>query len=372
MMGALIVIVGFVLILLLHEAGHLVAAKILDIKATKYFLGFGPTIWSFQYGETEYGIKAIPAGGYVRIIGMNYLEEVDPIDEHRTYRSRPFRQKTLVVMSGIATHFALALILLWIANVLVGTPDRENPMLEIARVIEFTDAGLPTPAITSGIREGDRIISIDGEDITSWSNLSEKLNNKPDQIIDIVLSRNNSILAVNTRLASSTDLATGTQVGFLGVTPKLRKNRDNPITGIFTSTRDLILLTKLSGLGIWEFVSNFNNFSRAVVTNDDSLDTIRPVSVIGIAQFGTVTQRAGFSLTLRLIAYISIFVAIVNTIPLYPFDGGHFAVAAYEKFTGRKPDIRKLMPIGAMFFVIILIIGVLGMYYDIVRPINLG
>ena len=372
MIGALIVIVGLILILLLHEGGHLIAAKILDIKATKYFLGFGPTIWSIQYGETEYGIKAIPAGGYVRIIGMNHLEEVDPVDEHRTYRSRPFWQKSLVVMSGIATHFALALIFLWVANVLVGTPDRENPMLEIARVIEFTDTGIPTPAIKSGIRPGDKIISLDGEDITSWSDLSERLINKPDKPISIVLSRNNGTVRIDTKLASNTDLATGRQVGFLGETPKLPKSRDNPITGIFTSIRELILLTKLSSQGIWEFVSNFNNFAKAVVTNDDTLDTIRPVSVIGIAQFGAVTQQAGFSLTLHLIAYISIFVAMVNTIPLYPFDGGHFAVAAYEKFTGKKPDIRKLMPIGAMFFIVILILGMLGIYYDIVRPINLG
>ena len=93
MIGGLIVIFGFILIVMIHEGGHLLAAKMFNIKATKYFLGFGPTIWSFTKGETEYGIKAIPAGGFVKILGMNPMEEVAEEDESRTYRASPFRQK---------------------------------------------------------------------------------------------------------------------------------------------------------------------------------------------------------------------------------------------------------------------------------------
>ena len=96
------------------------------------------------------------------------------------------------------------------------------------------------------------------------------------------------------------------------------------------------------------------------------------MSVIGITQFGAASQRLGLNVTLALIAYISIFVGIVNTIPLYPFDGGHFAVALYEKLTGRKPDMRKLLPVGAVVFFLIVFVGVLGIYFDIVRPLDLG
>ena len=110
MIGGAIVILGFVFIVMIHEGGHLLAAKMFNIKATKYFLGFGPTLWSFNKGETEYGIKAIPAGGFVKILGMSPMEEVDERDEERTYRASPFRQKVVVVMAGVATHFILCLL----------------------------------------------------------------------------------------------------------------------------------------------------------------------------------------------------------------------------------------------------------------------
>ena len=109
MIGALMVVTGFVVIMMIHEAGHLVAAKMFGIKATQYFLGFGPTLWSRQFGETEYGVKAIPAGGYVRIIGMNPSDPADGEEMSRMYISRPFWQKTLVVMSGIGMHFGAIL-----------------------------------------------------------------------------------------------------------------------------------------------------------------------------------------------------------------------------------------------------------------------
>ena len=131
MLGGFIVVVGFIIILMIHEGGHLIAAKAFGIKVTKYFLGFGPTIWSFNYGETEYGIKAIPAGGYVKVIGMNPLEDVPFGEEHRTYRVRPFYQKSIVVMAGIATHFVLAFVLIYVANVGIGWPDYQLSLIHI-------------------------------------------------------------------------------------------------------------------------------------------------------------------------------------------------------------------------------------------------
>ncbi|MDP6494519.1 MAG: RIP metalloprotease [Dehalococcoidia bacterium] len=366
------VVAGFFAILMIHEAGHLVAAKSLGMKATKYFLGFGPTLWSFQRGETEYGVKAIPAGGYVRIIGMNTLEEVPPEDEDRAYRIKPFWEKSVVVMAGVATHFAVAFVLLWFANVVVGEPDRNRPQLEIAQVLPETEDGSPTAAVIAGIQVGDLVAAVDGVSVANWDELTSILRSRPNQQVTLEVLRDGERLQLDTTLTSRTNPNTDEELGYLGVSPKFSKNRDNPIYGIGRSIGDVALFTRLSAQGIWQFVTNFNNFISAAFSNDEALDEVRPVSVIGITQFGAASQQFGLNVTLELIAYISIFVGLVNTIPLYPFDGGHFAVALYEKVTGRQPDMRKLIPVGAVVFFFIVLVGVLGIYFDIVRPLDLG
>jgi len=119
--GGLIVLFGIIAMVMLHEAGHFLAAKALGMKATEFFFGFGPRLWSTRRGETEYGIKAIPLGGYVRIVGMNPYEEVDPADVGRTYRDQPFRAKAVVVLAGVTSHFVVAFLLFF-----VSSPPRPN------------------------------------------------------------------------------------------------------------------------------------------------------------------------------------------------------------------------------------------------------
>ena len=372
MLGGTMVILGFMATLMIHEGGHLVAAKAFGMKASKYFLGFGPTLWSFQRGETEYGIKAIPAGGYVRIIGMNPLEEVPPEDEDRTYRVKPFWQKSVVVMAGIATHFVLAFILLWVANVIVGGPDPDRPRLEIARVVPQTDDGSPTAAALAGIEVGDRVLAADGVPVATWNELTTILRTLPNQHVTLDVRRDGEPHQLGVTLTSRIDPTTGEELGFLGVSPKSGKSRDNPILGIGRAAGDVALFTRLSAIGLGTFVTNFGNFIGAAFGDDEILDEVRPVSVIGITQFGAASQRAGLNFTLELIAYISVFVGVLNAIPLYPFDGGHFAVALYEKITGRQPDVRKLIPLGAVVLFFLVLVGVLGLYFDIVRPLDLG
>src|SRR4029079_19291502 len=101
--------------IVLHELGHFLTAKKAGMKCTEFFIGFGPRIWSFRRGETEYGVKAIPAGAYVKIIGMNHLEEVDPSDEERTYRRKPFWRRLSVAVGGSTMHFLIAFVLICVA-----------------------------------------------------------------------------------------------------------------------------------------------------------------------------------------------------------------------------------------------------------------
>ncbi len=121
--GAILIVVGaLIAMVMLHELGHLLTAKWGHMKVTEYFLGFGPRLWSVRRGETEYGIKAIPAGGYVKILGMTSAEEVDPADEPRTYRQRPFHNRLAVGLAGSAMHFVMAFVILFALYAFIGAP----------------------------------------------------------------------------------------------------------------------------------------------------------------------------------------------------------------------------------------------------------
>ena len=126
----LVVVVSIIVIVMIHELGHFLAAKHCGMKVTEYFVGFGPRLWSFRRGETEYGIKALPLGGYVKIPGMTNLEEVDPADEGRLYRDKPFHSRLLVAVAGSAMHFIMAFVLLVALFALVGTPNDNQVQIQ--------------------------------------------------------------------------------------------------------------------------------------------------------------------------------------------------------------------------------------------------
>ena len=149
--SVLIVVVALVIMIMLHELGHLLTAKWGGMKVTEYFLGFGPRLWSIRRGETEYGIKAIPAGGYVKILGMTSAEEVDPADEPRTYRQRPFHNRLLVAVAGSAMHGVMAFVLLWGLFVFIGAPQGNAVAISgFAPLAHNVD-----PARAAGLAAGD-------------------------------------------------------------------------------------------------------------------------------------------------------------------------------------------------------------------------
>jgi RIP metalloprotease RseP len=418
-MGPIVVIVGMLLMIVIHEGGHFVAAKYFDMKATEAFFGFGPRLWSTQRGETEYGVKAIPLGGYVRIVGMNPFEEVAPEEEHRTYRFKPFWQKTVVVLAGIFSHFVIGFILFYIVTVTwnnflpttqvadvsevlvtasgaaeqlplqlesgdhvisvdgvplaeVGTTAGKPPNDVVPVVVErdgsevtleTNDNVVATPAYLMGIEPGDRLVSLDGIAIENWDQFVELARERPDVTVEITVDRaGQTISDVVTLAARDVD---GTITGFIGVGPEGEEVDVNPIQGIPTAAGLVKDTTWLSLEGLWTMVRQTPQLLGAAIGQDASvLDEVRPVSVIGIARVATGLQTA-----LAMLAYVNIFVGTLNFIPLYPLDGGHFAVALYEKVRGRKADVRRLIPIAAAVFIFILLLGVLGIYFDIVDPI---
>ncbi len=369
MIGGLVMLAGIVLIVMIHETGHFVAAKAFNMKATEYFVGFGPRIWSFRRGETEYGLKAIPAGGYVKIIGMSPVEEVDPAEEHRTYRGKPFWQKAIVVMAGIASHFVVAYILLWFVAVVVGVP--ADPLPEVAQLVQELDDGSVPPSVIAGLEPGDRFEAVDGVPVAGWDQFSAMLRNRPNEDVVLTVARDGALVDIPVTLASREDPDTGELNGFLGVSPAFDRDRTNPLVALGTSARDVGRLTVESVQGVGSFVTGFGEFVSQVFGEEEIADEVRPISPVGLVRL-SADETFGIESVLLLLAFFSIFVGVLNAIPLYPFDGGHFVVALWEKVTGRTPDVTKLIPVSAAIFLFLMVLGLLAIYFDIVDPIDLN
>ena len=219
MLGGILMVVAIATFIMVHEAGHFIAARLTGMKATEFFLGFGPKIWSFQRGETEYGVKAIPLGGYVRIIGMNPLEEVDPDDVGRTYREQVFWKKAFVVLSGVVLNFVMAFLLLFGLFWVTGVPG--DVTTTIAAVSPEMANGDPTPATISGVLEGDAILAVDRIAVDTWEAAVALIAARPNQTVPIEVERGGSSVVLTVTLATI-EREGGETVGFLESLPRSR------------------------------------------------------------------------------------------------------------------------------------------------------
>src|SRR5437764_6925328 len=211
------VIFALIAVVMLHEFGHFVTAKWAGMKVTEYFFGFGPRLWSIRKGETEYGIKAVPLGGYVKIIGMHNLEQVDPADESRTYRQKSYPRRLSVAVAGSFMHFLLAFVLLMVLWTSVGVPDKVTTQVnEIFRV-----KGKPSTAQLAGFHSGDQILAVDGHVITKWDQLPSYIQKRPGRPIDFTIQRGDRLLKL-TAVPTPEPAENGNdKVGFIGIGPKI-------------------------------------------------------------------------------------------------------------------------------------------------------
>lgn len=368
MTGGLIVLFGIVAMVMIHEAGHFLAAKAVGMKATEFFFGFGPKLWSTRRGETEYGIKAFPLGGYVRIVGMNPYEEVAPEDLGRTYREQPFRAKSIVVLAGVASHFVVAFLLFYLVASVIGVSVSTTTVASVQATLED---GTPTPAATAGLLAGDRIISIGGTAADDWAAIVGYISDHPGETVLLVFDRAGTTMEATVTLAALDD-GEGGDRGFLGVRSASEKERANPIAGLGDAGTAVARATSTSTLGLWRMVTGFGGLVEAVITGDaEKIEELRPASPIGLVRIGAQTEDLGIAFTLELLALVNVFVGVFNVVPMYPLDGGHFAVALYEKIRGRQADVRKLAPIAAVVVVFMVLLGVLAIYLDIANPFTL-
>nr|MDT0661451.1 M50 family metallopeptidase [Micromonospora sp. DSM 115978] len=406
-------VVAFALAILisvsLHEAGHMLTAKRFGMKVTRYFVGFGPTIWSFRRGETEYGLKAIPLGGFCKIVGMTPQDDdVDPADEPRAMWRFPLWKRTVVMGAGSAAHFALAIVALWFGAVFVGLPNPEFPSTEeqarqqpaiiavgecvvVENAVRECAAGDPaSPAIAAQLRDGDRITSINGTPVATWGDMLEVVRaTKPGEATigyvrdGVATSTKVELAAVQRPPLGDADGAVET-VSAIGV-------------GLNIQTPAMVTYGPIEALGATAdytgnmAVGTFEAMQRipekvpalfaAIGGGERDIDT--PISVVGASRLGgEAVQHGLWEFFLLLFISLNFFVGVFNLLPLLPMDGGHIAIAWFERARSwlfarlGKPDpgrvdYFKLMP---LTYGVLLIGGafmLLTVTADVINPITL-
>lgn len=375
MLGGLAAFTALILFIVAHEAGHFFAAKATGMKVTEFFIGFGPRIWSFKRGETEYGLKPIPFGAYVKVVGMSALEDVDPDDEGRTYREKPFWAKSLVVLSGVGANFLLAYFIFFGLALWQGRPVLVDgqPVLttQIQAVVPDID-GVATAAAKSGLRAGDRIVAVDGHAIADWSDLTGSLAPNPNQQVQVTVERDGSSVVIPVTLGERVDPDTGEVTGFLGVAPAIAIESIGVFdaAGVAAGQVGTAVPLTLESFGQLFRLDTITTLLRGLTGAEIPTDN-RPVSPVGIVQIGAQASEFGIANFIAMLAIINVFLGTLNVIPLFPLDGGHFAIALYERLTGRKANMNRLIPVAVTVIVIIGSIGLLAVALDIINPIDL-
>jgi len=391
-LGDLLLFIAILIVtVMLHELGHFATAKWAGMKVTEYFVGFGPRLWSVRRGETEYGVKAIPAGGYVRITGFTVLEDVAEEDEPRAYRQQPFGKRMIVGSAGSAMHFALAFILGLIAVLCFGTATNNQRVVHL----DHLAVGAAAPAQKAGIKPGDVIVSMDGKALSSPNALPDKIEHLTGQPVTLGVERDGHLRHVTVTPVDARGLKVGGSVlapasaksphGFVGVETEQTSRSVNPLHAVTLSAQNIWAVTtvEIAGIGHLFAPSGISSVIHQVSNSKDAAQvaanpghSVRPISLIGIVHLGSQSQQDGIFFLLEFLILINIVFGLLNMLPMLPFDGGHVAIAGYEWIRTKKgeayykADITKLFPVVFVVMAFLAIFVVSSVYLDITHPIK--
>ncbi len=397
-LAAVAIILGVVVMIFLHELGHFATAKWSGMKVTEFFIGFGPRIWSFQRGETTYGFKVVPAGAYVRIIGMNNLDESDPADEPRTYRQQSFPKRLLVVSAGSLMHLLQAFVILVVLLGVVGVPGGQLSGDVRAQGWDVTEVVEGSAADEAGLATGDRIVAVDGDDASSFDGLSEGLAAYDvGDDVTFTVERDGETVTLPAELGAR-PAGQGGEPGspFLGVAhsgyyPTERIGVPAAVVrapqemGAFMGEAVGAMAGFFSPSGLSDFAgtvsdgaedgSGSGGGSGSSQATEDGGEN-RLISIYGAVRLGAQLSEQGWAPVLLLFFTINIFIAILNMLPLPPLDGGHAAVAVYERVRSRggrryHADMTKLLPLTYAVVMGMVLLGVTSLYLDVVNPIDI-
>lgn len=438
-MAYVVAVVIVVVVLLasigLHELGHMIPAKRFGVRVSQYMVGFGPTLWSRTRGETEYGLKAIPLGGYVRLVGMYptaaavdakqprswagrlaaeareaSAEEIHPGEDHRAFYRLSTPKKLVVMMGGPAMNLIIAVVLLGIAYVGIGVPGTTTTIADVSQCVlpasstaQTCQPGDPAaPAAAAGLQPGDHVVSYDGQAITSWTQLTALIRASGGRTVPLVVERGGRsvtltvtpvltqrpVIDAQGNVQVNADGAPQTQqAGFLGATPTTATQRMSVLSlpgqvadRTWQTMKVVVALPQRTAQVVRETLNGTPRNSSSVI------------GIVGVGRLaGQIASEkgAGIDLGLRavglleMLAALNISLFVFNLIPLPPLDGGHVAAALWEgakrqvaRVRGlarpRPFDTARLVPLAYAMFVVLGGMGLVLVWADLVNPVRLG
>lgn len=432
LVGVVVFVLGLLVSIALHEIGHLVPAKRFGVRVSEYMVGFGPTLWSRKRGETEYGLKAVPLGGYVRLVGMyppadavgarprpgrlaELVEqareasaaEILPGEDHRAFYRLSAPKKLVVMLGGPVMNLVLALVLLVIAFAGIGVAGPTTTVSAVSECVSTTvgaECGPDdqvAPALAAGLEPGDRIVAFDGHAVTGWADLTQRIRDAGERTVPLVVERDGAQLELSLRTALVERPVVGpdgapvldeagepvtSRVGFLGVTPTSELQRES-LGGAVTMFAD----------ASWQTVKVIFTLPVrmadvvAVTFGGKERDESSVIGIVGVGRIAGETAAVsaeGVGLAQRAVVMLSLLASLnlalfaFNLIPLVPLDGGHVVGALWEgarrqlaRLRGAAPpgpaDTARMTPLAYGVFLVLAAMGILLIYADLVRPVSL-
>jgi membrane-associated protease RseP (regulator of RpoE activity) len=386
LLGVVAFIVALLLSVVLHEAGHLLTAKRFGMKASQFFAGFGATLWSRRRGETEYGIKAIPLGGFVKIVGYTPLETVDPADEPRAFFRQPAPRRATVIVAGVVMNLLLTFLLLIGLAAGIGIPSdgaattvvrRVSPCVSTADTCTTRDP--VSPSKQAGLRARDRIVSFGGRPVSDWDQLSAAIRDtRPGSPVTVVVERDGRRLSLPATVAGLAGR------GYFGVEPVARTHRLGPVASARFAGRFMGDMTVAIGKVVADIphaIPKLFGHERASTPGGQAGSIVGGAEASGQVFSSSDTWRDKLTSFILLIASLNLFVGLLNLVPLLPLDGGHLAVLCYERIKalvfrirGRPDpgpvDLTRLMPLTYVAVTLLVGLGVLLILADVFNPLK--
>ena len=405
----------------LHEIGHLAPAKKFGVKVTQYMIGFGPTIWSTKKGDTEYGLKAIPLGGYIRMIGMvppprdgkdatgpfaeivnsarkQSMEEIEPGDENKVFYKLSVPKKLTVMIGGPFMNLVLAFVFFAISFSAIGFPAATNQVKQVVSCLpsdvdvlgDCLVGTTPSPALAAGIKAGDEIIKFSGKEISNWEELASAIQSSRAESVIISVLREGKTVELNAEIVNAVrpQSANATEENkaspYLGIAPQIIMEKQ-PISSVFQTLGEITVGT---GKVLWNLPNRVSQLFGAAFLGEQR-DPEGLVGIVGVTRVGGEIAAADIPVVwrvatlLNLAGGLNMALFLFNLLPLLPLDGGHAAGAIYEGLRRQVAKLRRLPDPGPAdtskmlpfaYSVAILLIGLsmLLLYVDVVNPVRLG
>ena len=357
-------VIGLAISIMLHELGHFWTARKSGMKATQFFLGFGPRVWSTHRNGVEFGVRAIPLGGFVKIIGMTNVDEVAPEDEAVTYRQGSYARRMWVITAGSVMHMIIAVVLIVIVYGVWGR-NQEVGVVRLGAVVEGS------PAEQAGLRVDDAIVTVDGAKVTRADDWRKQLAAAtPGTEMTLGVVRDGQQIELVATLIQNPDFEVAR--GYLGVSPYSSDRVQLSVADSLTQgPEDLITGVGQAITGVAKVINPVNVWGHLAGTNTDV--TSRPGTIVGATKISDdVGEYDGWAGMLSLLAGLNVSVGVFNMFPLLPLDGGHAAIATYERIRSRRgkryyADVNKLMPVAAACIALLAFMFLTGLYLDIAK-----